>query len=270
MLVLVLTSLLMLATGRWLAVFPALALAILVKATAVLVGPILALVAAREVRARRLSPRLLVASFGLASMVLVAGYAPAWAGPKTLGHIVGGVGLAMNSPVAAVAWVLRRFAVDAQWVIALARPAGLAIVAIGMVVVLVRLWRRPWVVPEEVLRAAFDMVALYLMVGAAWFLPWYVTWLLALAAVIDHPGRQRAAAAFSVLVLGFAIVPAPELPGVWYYSHVAVVVIAFGTFVGLLGWAAWSTGTGPLASAWRSVTRRVPVTGVGRPAAGGD
>jgi hypothetical protein len=77
-----------------------------------------------------------------------------------------------------------------------------------------------------------------------------------MAALIQHSGRQRAAMVFAILTLALYIVPAPGYLGASYYSQVIAVTLAFGAFIGLLGWAAWATGHGPLAVVWRAVSRR--------------
>lgn len=86
------------------------------------------------------------------------------------------------------------------------------------------------------------MLFLYLLVGAAWFWPWYLSWLLALTPLGLHTGRQRAASAFSALALLSYFTADLRLPLAPYFSGVAVTALTFGGAGALFGavlWQAW-------------------------------
>jgi hypothetical protein len=85
----------------------------------------------------------------------------------------------------------------------------------------------------------------YCAIGAVWFWPWYVTWFVALAALLDWRVTARTAILFSLLV-PLTYIFYPTLPDpVWWQRYRAVMI-----FVPPLLFAGWH-GLRVLREAWR-------------------
>lgn len=95
----------------------------------------------------------------------------------------------------------------------------------------------------------------YCAVGAVWFWPWYVTWFVALAALLDWKVTGRTAVLFSLLV-PLTYIFYPNLPDpVWWQRYRAVMI-----FVPPLLYAGWH-GLRLARQAWqtRSAHRRAAI-----------
>jgi hypothetical protein len=215
--------------GRWLLVFPLLAAAALVKATALLLLPIILLVALRHLRANHGLIRPIAGGLALALLLTVSLYAVFWSGPETIWHVLRGVDQGGNyqSLPAAVAWIARRYDI-ALWAGRLPGEIGRVIFLVAYAALVARLWRGRAQPPDDWLRTGCDAFFCYLLIGAAWFWPWYISWLLALAALTRSTERQRAVIVFSALSLLYYFVADLRLPLIPYYSRVVVTLLVFG------------------------------------------
>jgi hypothetical protein len=177
-----------LTAGRRLLVLPLLALAVLTKLPAVALGPIFlyGLLRGNGTREEKL-PAILVG--GLIGVVItVALYAPFWAGPDTLYFLSRG-----NWFTASIPTMLRELL--RQWLPfeEAGRMSGL-IVGLGFAAfVALRLWllwreehhdRTPSDQWQPWLLAAHDVTFAYLAFATLWWQPWYLTWLVAQAALL--------------------------------------------------------------------------------------
>jgi len=179
-----------LVADRRLLVFPLLALAVLTKLLAVALGPVMLyglLRGGRPLRAKLIA----VGGGGLMSLGLaVALYAPFWGGLDTLYFLSRG-----NWFTASIPTMLREFL--RQWLAY--EDAGrfaATLVALGYALFTAfRLWllwreeRRPDANPSDWqpwLRAAYDLTFVYLTFATLWWQPWYLVWLVALAALLPN------------------------------------------------------------------------------------
>jgi hypothetical protein len=169
-------------------VLPLLALAVLTKLLAVALGPVFLYGLLRGRRPLR-EKAAAIAVGGLASVLLaVALYAPFWRGPDTLYFLSRG-----NWFTASLATMLRELL---RQTYPFEEAGRLSAMLVGMgyaaftVARLALLWRQergettadadwlPW------LTAAYDVTFVYLAFATLWWQPWYLVWLVALAALL--------------------------------------------------------------------------------------
>ncbi len=90
----------------------------------------------------------------------------------------------------------------------------------------------------------------YCAIGAVWFWPWYVTWFVALAALLDWRVTGRTALLFSLLApLTYIFFPALPDP-VWWQQYRALLIFLpplllaawHGTLVTCVAWRQWRRG----------------------------
>jgi hypothetical protein len=165
-------------------------------------------------------------------------YLPYWAGPRTLGSILYAPPTQEleNSLVEAISWPVRW---GLAWLFGLS-PADSGVIASVLLKVLtgllfLLLWLRlfPTVRSRKSLLGAWWWtIWLYLVIASGWFLPWYVTWLLVLAA-LRPAGKLLIATellAGGVLVI-YAMDPLTAAP---FYGLRSL--LAFGPALGYLLW----------------------------------
>ena len=171
----------------------------LVKYTAGLLGPLLLLWSWQTARGNAAEQRRIAVGLGLGASITVVCYAIFWTGTDTFRALTGAAGDALNSP----GWLLResleRFGMSERRAgLTVTLPLALLFV-VTYVVLLVRVWNvRPappgsaGIQPASMSRdrsllsfAWFGFMALtaYLWLASWWFWPWYVTWVLPLAAL---------------------------------------------------------------------------------------
>ncbi len=137
--------------------------------------------------------RELALALPLAGALGVLAYLPFWQGTETFHALKAHAGMVANSPAAVLAGFLvhsmsppdARFL--AKWVLVLAFGAGYIILLL-----------RPVRSHDALVTVMVDAVFLYLVLAAFWFQPWYLAWLLPLAALIPDRRRALAAAAFTL------------------------------------------------------------------------
>lgn len=130
--------------------------------------------------------------------------------------------------------------INRDWVNERVRTAGLAILALACLVgaAVTRNFR-------VALLAGAWIFFVYCAIGAVWFWPWYVTWFVALAALLDWRVTGRTALLFSLLV-PLTYIFYPTLPDpVWWQRYRAVMI-----FVPPLLFAGWH-GLRVAREAWR-------------------
>jgi alpha-1,6-mannosyltransferase len=204
---------LLLAVRRdWTLAFPALAAAVLVKYLTGLLGPLLLLWAWRSTRGQPRERRRIVAGLGLAVWLMVACFAIFWTGAGTVGALAGAAGEALNSP----GWLLRAALERLGLPETVAHLVVAAPLATAFLVVYALLLRRAWAAGSgfpAFLRYGLIALTVYLWTLSWWFWPWYVTWVLPVAALLA--GRPVAfALLWSVAALA-AYVPINFRPLFW-------------------------------------------------------
>lgn len=162
--------------SRWHLVPVAFVLAVLIKYTLVVLGPVLLLYALKAEGRRVWRPLLLGGAVGLLIMVVV--FAPLWEGLDTVRGLRGGLDR-WHASFASVLY--HRLVLDQPPVQAarLTKVVMLALFGIGYGWLLWRL-RGDW---HSLLCTSYLVVFWYLLSMAWWFLPWYVLWLLPLSAL---------------------------------------------------------------------------------------
>ena len=202
------------ATRRdWTLAFPALAAAVLIKYTTGLLGPVLLAWAWREGRTDAGARRRIVAGLALGVWQALACYALFWEGSATVRALGGAAADALNSP----GWLLREGLERSGFSENVARLAvGLPLTAVFLAAYAAAL-RMSWRGREgrtSLWSAGLLTLGVYLWTLSWWFWPWYVTWLLPLAALLA--GRKGAwlAVVWSFAALA-AYVPINYRPLFW-------------------------------------------------------
>ncbi len=221
--------------GRARVAFPLLAVAVLIKPLALVLGPLLLVAALRPSNGARGDVAVRETTIGIALGVglVTLAYLPFWDGPATF------QGLARGHLFAAS---------PARLVLAALRDAGLppdraqlvaGLLANGLFLVLLAgLARAVWLGRLPLLAAALGVFFVYLLVGAQWFNPWYLLWLAPLAALVQGPPRQ--------LGIVFTLLAPLVYP---FDSEARPIVLVVFLPMALLAfrWRTWLGWPGPLA-----------------------
>lgn len=162
---------------RWVLAPIALALAVLVKYTLVVLGPVLLVYALRSEGRRVVRPLVFGSLAGI--LLAVAVVAPFWEGLQTFQGLRGGLSRWHASPASLVY----------HWLLVEHSPIAAARLVKGLMG-LVFLAGYGWLVgrlqgtASSLLRTSTAVVLWFLLVMAWWFLPWYVLWLLPFTALV--------------------------------------------------------------------------------------
>jgi hypothetical protein len=188
---------------------------------------------------------------GVVALVQVVAIAPYWAGPQTIDALLFSPPAQQldNSLIEAVSWPLRWVAQSALGM-SLAQAKSLAETALKAVALLVfiALWltefRRTRTLTGTLTAWAWALLW-YALIASGWFWPWYVTWVVALAAVAPWGERGRLQAAAALMAGGaltlYGFIPLQAAPIYGFRSFVA-----FGPVVAYLGyqiWRSWRNGS---------------------------
>ena len=173
----------------WLAVFPLLALAIASKAVLAVLGPPLLLWLLLQPGAPH---RRILVSLLLGGATLAACYAPLWEGQATIvalsresGHVSSSPGSLVHTLIwEATNWDGVRILDEMRLVV-----WPLFLTLYGLI-----LWRTRGESVEALLRSCFWCMFLLLTLALWWFMPWYLTWLVPLAAALGTRARATAIA----------------------------------------------------------------------------
>ena len=213
--------------GRWRLAFPVLALGALVKPLAPLAGPILLVAALRAGPDARREAALGIAA---ALVVTLAFWAPFWAGPETLSGLERGYKFTASA-AELLLMALGRSGMSDDDAIGLARNAASGLFALLYLGVLAALWLGRLTPPA----AALVAFLVYLLVGAQWFNPWYLLWLVPLGALVDD--RRLTAIVILFTLLAPLTYPAQYNPRlVVPLVHLPVALLAVAWLV-RRGWA---------------------------------
>lgn len=178
---------------------------------------------------------------GIAALVVVVTAAPLWAGPRTFGALLFSPPAQQldNSLLESVSWPLRWLA---QGAFGLSVDQARTVVETGLKVLALLAFTGLWLwefrrarTLEGTLTAWGWALLWFAVVASGWFWPWYVTWVVALAAVAPWGHLWLAAqllAGGALTLYGF--LPLQASPVYGYRS-----LVAFGPVVVYLVWVAW-------------------------------
>jgi hypothetical protein len=166
-------------SGRWFWAIVALAVAVLFKYVFIVLGPLLLLYALHHDGRRALRPILLG---GIASVVLIlVAFLPIYEGADTFFRIYGESQEGfINSPAALMNRTLTAIYADATAAGTMTKRVTL-VLFVGCYLWL--LWRQG-ASAERWLGTSCYVLFLYLVLMSGWFWPWYVVWLIAIAALL--------------------------------------------------------------------------------------
>jgi hypothetical protein len=178
---------------------------------------------------------------GEVALTVVIVTAPLWAGPRTFGALLFSPPAQQldNSLLESVSWPLRWLA---QGALGMSVDQARTVVETGLKALALLAFTALWLwefrrtrTLEGTLAAWSWALLWFALVASGWFWPWYVTWVVALAAVAPW-GRLQVAAglmAGGVLTL-YGFLPLQASP---VYGYRALV--AFGPIVAYLAWQGW-------------------------------
>ena len=208
--------------GRIIWAFPLLAIAVLIKPIALVLGPLLLIAMLRQEKTRRRDVALGIA---LAAGLMVLAYLPFWAGSKTFQGLSRGH-MFSDSPAKALLVGLQSAGIPSSRAIPIASGTANGLFLLGLLPLLLAVWtgRLPLVA------AACGVFFLYLLIGAQWFKAWYVLWLAPLAtSAPEMPPR----------VLGMAFMLMAPIAYVVNETVPAIVALFFPLLILAVYWRAW-------------------------------
>lgn len=180
----------------------ALTLSLLVKIPTLPLLPLFLLAAAR----RRQPERPLwdtLAYGGLAALGLIAlAYLSLPDSGAALTNLSGRSGLFTHSLPTIGKLLLQLGGLEGATAETIARTTALAALGIWY---LFQIWRT-WQNPDGAILHAYNVVLFLLLFATLWFQPWYVTWLVALAALAPTPNARTQAGLFSLSVMGSYVI----------------------------------------------------------------
>jgi alpha-1,6-mannosyltransferase len=230
-------------SGRWGLGMVLVAVAFLVKPLAAVAVPVLLIAAWRAGPAAR---RGALAGAGLGAMTVVVAYAPFFGGLETLQGLERG-SIFSASPAELLLIGLEGLGWPLDRAMAVAR-----LVAAGSFVLLSLIaLRAEWRGLLAPTTAVGTVLFLYLLVGAQWFNPWYLLWLVPVAVVAPSPRLRALALLFSALA---------PLTYLLQYDARLVVPVVFGPVALLAIW--WRAALGWVHAQPAPIPRSVRTPGV--------
>ena len=224
---------------RYVWVFPALALAVLVKFTLLLVGPVLLVWMLRRPEIPR---RTIAAGLALAALIVVVAYVPFWAGRETLTFLHRPGMTFILSPSTLLHAAL------SEWLPA-SDASRLAYALTGLVFVVlfgVAVWRARGG-RDRAMQSVYDALFVYLVFASWWFWPWYLAWLTPFAV---WSGGGRRAGSFAVIVTSALFtylywwVDPVDGSRRWYELYALICALVFAPAVlvwaGVVPWRRWT------------------------------
>lgn len=213
----------------------ALTLSALVKFASLLLLPLLLVWLLKSDRPHRRREAALVAA--VVPLVAIAAYLPFWEGRETLAAAME-EGSYLTTSVAAV------FAPALEW--SMSRHTAEVMLTLGSRLLFLPAFalvlRRMRPTPSSLLSSAAIAYLLYLLIAAAWFMPWYVLWPLAFAAAMPFNGR----AVTLIVALSFGALMLPVstnyLSGMsdrgdaWPPMHVVAVLVVWSPVAVAAAW----------------------------------
>jgi alpha-1,6-mannosyltransferase len=224
--------------GRWGILL--LAASMLVKITPAALMPVFVVWVFRHSANRREGVRECLAGIVLAALLIGSLYAPFWAGSELLVGIEAQQDTVCPSLPAAIIYLSWSYGLDAT--VAVLTSSRFLFLAIESSLLL-RLWRRK----GDLCRLSFDVLLLLVLLTSAWFEPWYLLSLLAVAPTCDV-ARRKLVAVFSA--------SAPTIYLFAYAAGIGEAQVAGTKYELALGYAAILTIYAPLALTALAESRR--------------
>jgi alpha-1,6-mannosyltransferase len=216
---------------RW--AFPVLALAALVKPLALALGPLLLVVALR----RSVRPiREAAVGIGLGAALVALAYLPFWAGPTIFQGLARGA-IFSTSPAQGLLELLEFLGVPLDRAMPVASGTANAL----FLLLLVPLLRAAWLGRLGPVAAAVGVFFVYLLVGAQWFNPWYLLWLVPFAALVPNGPPRALGLAFALLAPIVYAVPQTTPVVVVVFLPIAALAVYRRAW---LGWTSASPAAG--------------------------
>jgi len=131
-------------------------------------------------------------AWGLA--LVVAAFGPFWVGSATIG-VLGEYKFVSVGVAGAIKFLLQPFFGVKATLLAVVIVTGLALAAFALIV-----WRARWTYPSEAANLAwlcYRVLAIFAIFAVPWFHPWYLTWVVALGALLPAVSMARQLAVFS-------------------------------------------------------------------------
>lgn len=242
---------------HWWLAFPCLALAALVKYTGALFAPPLvgyALIVGWRASWRERLHLALGALLGLGAAVAII--APFWVGPHTFTAFLGFTNYYIFSPYEIATYLLLRLDLPRTTVQHILKPLAFGTFGLVYLVTLARLRAQP----QRLLQVMVIGLTAYLLIAAFWFHPWYVTWLVAVAALLPLTRYATLALLFSFTAVLLDAVWLIAWRLKWYGDHLGIgrgmtVLVVFGpVMLYLLGWGlltVWPSLVAAFQAGWR-------------------
>jgi hypothetical protein len=227
-------SLYALVSRRWLWVFPLLALSVAAKYVLLLLGPLFLVWMLRQ---RDVPKRWVVASLGLGVIVGAAVYLPFFQGADTLEILRRQSGYNTSSLSAVLDSALYKyFAMTAEQS---SRLMKWIVVPPFLLLYVWQVWRVRGDAAALIERS-FIALFLLLLIATWWFWPWYVIWLVPLAAVLPWRGVALVGLLFSASALLMYVPYFWMLTGDGLPLNAATTAVAFlPPVLAGVGWLAW-------------------------------
>jgi hypothetical protein len=219
----------LLSRDHWRAAIPSLTAAALIKPVALLWLPVAAVWSLARLERWDQRNRRTAAMAALVILPAAVAYAPFWNGPATFQGLMAQANIHGNSLPNLLIWLLWSAWPQAQLQITEGVKLASALLFAPFYVLQLLVAR------QQPTRAAFDVMLFYLLFVALQFMPWYVVWLLAPAALLVDPFRRRLAGILA------ALAPLLYFPFGWPWvrQHLPMAAAALVAALPLLGLALW-------------------------------
>jgi hypothetical protein len=194
---------------------------------------------------------------GVVGLVQVVTIAPYWAGPQTINALLFSPPAQQldNSLIEAISWPLRWLAQSALGMnVAQAKSLVGTTLKAGALLIFTALWlaefRRTRTLAGTLTAWTWALLW-YALIASGWFWPWYVTWVVALAAIAPWGERGRLQVATALMAGGaltlYGFIPLQAAPIYGYRSFVAFgPVLAYLGYLSYQWWRGWRAPASPI------------------------
>lgn len=167
----------------------------LIKFVPALLVPVIVLAALKQLKGWPARARYLLLTTSVCALLVIFSYAPFWRGGDIAGIYRRSELYTTSLPTLLDLTLKPRLgATQADGV---ASPAALIMLGLGVIWQLWAMWRKSE--KQAPARAGLSIFLFYLLVSCLWFQSWYVTWLLALAALLPDGPTPRGSILFSLV-----------------------------------------------------------------------
>lgn len=236
-----------LAARRWLLVFPLLALSVATKYGFVILGPLILVYMLHRQDVRK---RTIVLSLLLGALVGIAVYIPFFQGAETLEMLRRQSVFNTSSPAALLdAALVTRLGMTPEDSSALMKLIVMPLYLLAYAWLVWLVWRGRGGL-DTLVRQSVTAVFLLLLIATWWFWPWYVIWIVPLAALVPYRRAALLGLSFSCAALAMYAAYFWLLFGDGLFLQAATSAVAFGPPLVLLA--------GSLVWTWPRARRALP------------